>query len=153
MKTLTMIDVAQLFARLAVGFGFLSAVADRFGLWGPPGAHNVAWGSFSQFTAYAALVNSFLPATWAPFIAVVSTLLETGFGICLVIGIRTFWTAVGSGALLGIFALAMTISFGIKRPLDLSVFAASAAAFMLATAPRYRWSLDEILKRNHAGCV
>jgi hypothetical protein len=24
--------------------GFLSAVADRFGLWGPPGAPNVAWG-------------------------------------------------------------------------------------------------------------
>ena len=142
-----MIDVAQLFARLAVGLGFLSAVADRFGLWGPHGAHNVAWGSFSYFTAYTASVNSFLPAAWAPFFAVASTVFEAGFGISLVLGFKTRWMAIGSGALLAIFAIAMSISFGIKRPLDFSVFAASAAAFMLATAPRYRWSLDEMFSR------
>ena len=32
------------YARLALGGTFLAAVADRFGLWGPPGTHNVAWG-------------------------------------------------------------------------------------------------------------
>jgi uncharacterized membrane protein YphA (DoxX/SURF4 family) len=144
---IAMIDGAQLFARLALGVGFLSAVADRFGLWGPHGAHNVAWGSFAQFTAYTASVNCFLPAAWAPFLAVASTVFETGFGIGLVLGLRTRWSAIGSGALLAVFALAMTVSFGIKRPLDLSVFAASAAAFMLATTPRYRWSVGEALGR------
>jgi putative oxidoreductase len=137
-------DMAQLFARLAVGFGFLSAVADRFGLWGAPGSRDVAWGSFPQFIAYTASVNSFLPASWAPSLAVGSTLFELAFGICLVLGIRTRWMAIGSGALLAIFALAMTVSFGVKKPLDFSVFAASSAAFMLATALRYRWSLDEV---------
>jgi len=139
------IDVAQLFARLAVGVGLLSAVADRFGLWGPHGTPNVAWGSFSQFVAYTAAVNSFLPAAWVPALAVVSTVFETAFGIGLVLGIRTKWMALGTGALLAMFALAMTASFGIKQPLDASVFAASAAAFMLAFLPRYRWSFDEAI--------
>ena len=30
--------IVSLFARLALGASFLSAVADRFGLWGPYGA-------------------------------------------------------------------------------------------------------------------
>ena len=139
----TLSDAAQLFARLAVGVGFLSAVADRFGLWGSHGAYNVAWGSFSHFIAYVAAVNSFLPAVWAPTLAVLSTVFETGLGIGLILGIRTRWMALGSGALLASFAFAMTVSFGVKRPLDASVFAASAAAFMLAVAPRYRWSFDD----------
>jgi hypothetical protein len=37
-------DLIQAFARLAVGIGFLSAVGDRFGFWGPHGAANVGLG-------------------------------------------------------------------------------------------------------------
>jgi uncharacterized membrane protein YphA (DoxX/SURF4 family) len=146
----TTTDVAQLYARMAVGLGFLSAVADRFGLWGPHGSHNVAWGSFSQFTAYTASVNSVLPASWAPSLALLSTVFETAIGIGLVLGIRTRWMAIGAGTLLAIFAFAMSVSFGIKRPLDLSVFAAGAAGFMLSTAPRYRWSFDGAFANSHS---
>jgi len=32
----------------------LSAVADRFGLWGPPRAANVSWGDWPHFVAYTA---------------------------------------------------------------------------------------------------
>ena len=35
-------EIVSLFARLALGVSFLSAVADRFGLLGPHGAKNVA---------------------------------------------------------------------------------------------------------------
>ena len=35
------IEIVCLFARFALGASFLSAVADRFGLWGPYGAKNV----------------------------------------------------------------------------------------------------------------
>jgi hypothetical protein len=35
-------EIARLFARFALGASFLSAVADRFGLWGPYGARNVS---------------------------------------------------------------------------------------------------------------
>jgi hypothetical protein len=37
-------EIVRLFARFALGASFLSAVADRFGLWGPHGAKNVSWG-------------------------------------------------------------------------------------------------------------
>jgi hypothetical protein len=33
-------EIVRLFARFALGASFLSAVADRFGLWGPYGAKN-----------------------------------------------------------------------------------------------------------------
>jgi putative oxidoreductase len=44
-----------------------------------------------------------------------------------------------------LFAFAMTYSFGIKEPLDYSVFAFSAGAFLLATIPYYKWSIDQLL--------
>jgi hypothetical protein len=37
-------SVAQLILRWALAVTILSAVADRFGLWGPSGTTNVAWG-------------------------------------------------------------------------------------------------------------
>ena len=40
--------------RVALAFSFLSAVADRFGLWGPFGVAGVGWGDFERFTAYTA---------------------------------------------------------------------------------------------------
>src|SRR5438270_13881861 len=36
-------EIVRLFARFALGASFLSAVADRFGLWGAYGAKNVSW--------------------------------------------------------------------------------------------------------------
>ena len=39
----------MLYVRLALGITFLAAVTDRFGLWGPPGTRNVAWGNFDNF--------------------------------------------------------------------------------------------------------
>ena len=47
--------------RVALAFSFLSAVADRFGLWGPFGVAGVAWGDFERFTAYTARLLWFLP--------------------------------------------------------------------------------------------
>jgi hypothetical protein len=40
--------------------------------------------------------------------------------------------ALASAILLGLFALAMTASLGVKPPLDYSVFSASAAALLLS---------------------
>jgi hypothetical protein len=48
---------ASVFLRLALGATFLSGVADRFGLWGPAGTVNLAWGDFQRFTAYTAQLN------------------------------------------------------------------------------------------------
>jgi putative oxidoreductase len=45
--------------------------------------------------------------------------------------------------------LAMTYSFGIKQPLDYAVFVDCTSALLLATMPRYRWSIDELIVINH----
>jgi hypothetical protein len=49
-------------ARAALAAGFLSAVADRFGLWGARGTGDVGWGDASVFgAASAALLLALVP--------------------------------------------------------------------------------------------
>jgi putative oxidoreductase len=122
------------YARIALGTAFLSAVADRFGLWGKYGG----WRNFANFEKYTAQVNSFMPAPMIPFLAWAATVAELLFGIALILGIWTRWVARGAAALLFLFGAAMTISFGIKSPLDYSVFSASAGAFLLSLYPTER---------------
>lgn len=129
---------ARWFLRLALAASFLSAVADRTGLWGAPGEEGVAWGDFPTFVEYTAQVNSFLPAELAPFLAWASTALEVLLGFALIVGFRIRLTAMASGLLLLLFALAMTVSFGVKAPLDYSVWTAAAGAFLLAVLPSGR---------------
>lgn len=140
--------VSSVFLRLALGISFLSAVADRFGLWGVYGKHNVAWGDYARFVAYTAKLNWLLPAAMIPALANISTAAETLFGLLLVLGWKTRITALFSGALLTTFALAMTVALGVKAPLDLSVFSAAGGALLLATSPNYPFSLDEFVLRN-----
>lgn len=119
---------ARLYGRLALGAAFLSGVAARFGLWGS----RSSWKNFADFVRYTASVNSFMPAWTIPFLAWAATAAELTLGLALVLGLRPRLASLGSAALLALFALAMTISFGIKEPLDYSVYSASAAALMLA---------------------
>ena len=137
-------DYASVFLRLALAASFLSAVSDRFGLWGPPGAPGVAWGTFAVFEAYTGRLNWFLPASVIPALAWLVTGLETTLALLLIAGIATRQAALMSGVLLLLFALAMTVATGVKGPLDYSVFSASAGAFLLATLPRYAWSIDDL---------
>ena len=118
-----------LYARIALGAAFLSGIADRFGLyWG----RNVGYGNFDGFMQYTAKVNSFMPQATIPFLAWVATAGELFFGIALILGIWPRWIALGSALLLALFGIAMAISFGIKSPMDYSVFSASGAAILLA---------------------
>lgn len=132
-------DIATLFLRFALASGFLSAVASRLSLWGKQSS---GWNNFFDYTAQ---VNSFAPKSFIPAIAVTSTLLETGLGILLIIGFKTAYAAFGAALLTLLFAFAMAYSYGIKEPLDYSVFAFSAGAFLLATMPYYKWSIDQLL--------
>jgi len=118
-----------LYARIALGAAFLSGIADRFGLyWG----RNVGYGNFDGFMQYTAKVNSFMPPATIPFLAWAATAGELFFGIALILGIWPRWIALGSALLLALFGIAMAISFGIKSPMDYSVFSASGAAILLA---------------------
>lgn len=140
--------VASFYLRLALGAAFLSAVADRFGIWGPPGTRLVGWGNFHNFLIYAAKINPWFPARWIPAIGGIATACEILFGFALILGFKTRLAAALSGLLLLAFALGMAFGLGPKAPLDYSVFSASAGAFLLATLGRYPWSLDAARSRR-----
>src|SRR5262249_939391 len=134
-----------LYVRLALGITFLASVTDRFGLWGPPGPSNVAWGNFDNFLAYTAQLNPSLPTAWIPTLGWIVTLAEVACGLALIVGFQTRRVAVVSGLLLLAFALGMTMGLGIKAPLNFSVFAASAGASLLATTARNAARIDILL--------
>lgn len=119
--------LALLAVRFALAAGFLSAVADRFGLWGPPGSARVAWGAWAPFVAYTGKLNFFVPAALIPWLAVLATAAEAALALALIAGIFLRSTALASAALLLCFALTMSLSGGIKGPLNYSVFTAAAA--------------------------
>lgn len=124
--------ISHIFLRLALAASFLSAVADRLGLWGPPGSAGVVWGDFASFTKYTALLNWFVPEGLVPALAWTATVLEVILGVFLILGFQLKKTALASAVLLILFFLTMTISIGIKAPLDYSVLTAAAAALLLA---------------------
>src|SRR5215510_1358099 len=131
-----------LYVRLTLGLTFLAAVTDRFGLWGPPGTSNVAWGNFDNFLAYTAQLNPYLPRAWIPTLGWIVTLAEVACGLALIVGFQTRRVAVVSGLLLLAFALGMIRGAGIKAPLNFSVFSASAGALLLATSTHNPVSID-----------
>ena len=117
-----------LYARIALGSAFLSAVASRFGLWD----RTLDMQHFAKFIQYAAQVNSFMPVATVPFIAWAATVAETSLGILLILGLWPRWVSLAAAALLAMFGTAMAISFGLESPMDYSVFSASGAALLLA---------------------
>ena len=120
--------LAMVYARVALGTAFLSAVAGRFGIWD----RSVDWAHFERFINRTAQVNAFMPALTIPFLAWAATVAEITCGVALIVGFQLRWTALASAILLFLFATAMTISLGVKPPLDYSVFSASAGALLLA---------------------
>ena len=116
------------FTRVALGAAFLSGIMSRFGLWG----EGVGYGTFAAFVQYTGEVNAFMPAATISFLAWAATVVELVLGVMLVLGIQTRLAALGSAVLLGLFGIAMAISFGLKSPLDYSVFSAAGAALLLA---------------------
>ena len=136
---------ASLFLRIALGTAFLSAVADRLGLWGPPGTPGVAWGNMEQFMVYTGTLNPYLTGPLIPAVGWFVTAAEIAFSVGLFIGWRTRDVAFGSGCLLLAFDIAMTFTTGVKGPFDYSVFTASAGAFLLAVYPSGWLSVDAAL--------
>lgn len=125
--------LAALFLRVALAAGFLSAVADRFGLWGPAGTPGVAWGNFDSFLDYTGTLLWYLPAGLIPAAGWAATVLEVALAAGLVVGVRLRAVAVASGILLTVFAVTMTIALGPEPPMSYSVWTAAAGAFLLAS--------------------
>jgi uncharacterized membrane protein YphA (DoxX/SURF4 family) len=144
-------SIATVLARFALAAGFLSAIADRFGWWGPPHTSVVGWGNFAEYTAYMHTLAPYVPdglllnvAAWA------STTVETVLGLTLLVGLLVRWSACAAAVLLVIFALSMALFLGAEAPLSASVPAAAAAALLLALSPvdTFALSLDRIFASN-----
>jgi putative oxidoreductase len=117
--------------RVALAVTLLSAVADRFGLWGPPGSARASWGDWAHFVSYCGVVNSFAPKAVIPALAWIATGFEIVFGVGLLIGYKLEYVAYGAAVLFALFAFAMTWSVGVKEPLNYSVFADAGGALLL----------------------
>ncbi|MBO0322887.1 DoxX family protein [Muricauda sp. CAU 1633] len=137
--------ILKLFLRLALSFGFLSAVADRFGMWGEEIS---VWGNWENFLGYTQLINPWFPDSLIPSIGTLATAAEIIFAIFLLIGFKTELFAKLSGILLLLFALSMTFSTGIKGAFDYSVFSAAAAAFALSLMKEKYLELDTLIFKS-----
>jgi putative oxidoreductase len=140
----------QLFVRVAVATAFLSAVADRLGYWGGPGSPNASWGNWENFLVYSNQLNFFVSEQLGELLAITATVLEVVFALLLLIGYKTQATAILSGILLTLFAMAMTVAFGIKSTFTYSVWIGASACFLLATINMYNYSLDNYKQKNKA---
>ena len=131
MKRSNLLRFAIVYLRWSLGLTFLSACADRFGLWGPHGSKYAVWGDWAHFVAYSGTLNWYLPTAFQSLVARIATIAEVSFGVALIIGLYLRQVAYGSAVLLALFALAMTFSVGIKSPLNSSVFVDAGAAWLL----------------------
>jgi uncharacterized membrane protein YphA (DoxX/SURF4 family) len=150
MSTITIKDskfagYAALLLIIGIGVGFLSAVADRFGLWGPFGQPNVEWGDFSRFLEYTHTLNWYLPAGMIPLLGGIATGAEILFGLLILVGWHTRVAALLSGLLLLTFGVAMTLALGIKAPLNFAVLTGVGGALLLANCEGFPFSVDELL--------
>lgn len=134
----------KLFLRLAIAGGFLSAVADRFGIW----TYHIAWGNWKSFVEYTQAIIPWFSGPIIQAAAIVATALEVILALCLILGFKTELAAKLSGILLLIFALSMTFSSGVKTAFDASVFAASAASFALSLIKERFLELDSLLYKK-----
>jgi uncharacterized membrane protein YphA (DoxX/SURF4 family) len=143
------LDLSAFALRLFLAASFLSAVADRFGIWGKPGEPNVSSGDFAHFVVLTERLTSILPVALGPSMAWMATIAEIVLGLALLVGWRTRVAAFLSGSLLLLFGLAMAFALGIKAPLNVSVFSAASGAFLLSGLDRYKLSLDD--RKSGAG--
>jgi putative oxidoreductase len=132
--------------RVAIGGEFILSVADRFGFLGPPGSA-VSWGDFGHFVAYTHQVNSFLPASFAPVLAVLATICETTFGMGLVLGIGIQYVARAAAVLLCLFGSAMIASGLVESQFYYAVFVLAAGALAIANVDATLLSLDALQAR------
>jgi putative oxidoreductase len=129
--------IAKPFLRVSLSAAFLSSMADRFGLYGPPGK-GASWGDWPHFVQFVGVLNWFMPKAIIPALSVVETIIELVLAIALLLPFYKRIVALATSALLLSFAFTMWMALGISAPLGYSVFTASAAALLLSTVSDQR---------------
>ena len=120
--------------RALMAADFLLAVADRFGVLGPPGAPGVFLGDFAHFVDYTRSVASFLPGSLAPTLAVLATIAEVSLAMALLLGFRLRLAAYGAALLLSVYGTSMMISLPVAEQFHYNVFLLAAGMLTLSLA-------------------
>lgn len=141
MKNITILE-AGLILRIILAITMLSAVADRFGIWGAPGANGVAWGNWENFVIYTNTLNPYANKSTAEILGAIATFLEVLLSLLLLFGFKTRIAALGTAVLLFFFGFAMAVSVSVKAPLDYSVWTSAAAALLLANIGKSSYAVD-----------
>jgi uncharacterized membrane protein YphA (DoxX/SURF4 family) len=118
--------------RIVIGVNFVYSIADRFGVLGPYHTVGVSWGNWKNFVYYTHVLNWFLPAAAAPYLAAVATLLEGVLAACLILGILPRVTTLATAALLTVYIITMSATSGFVSQLDFAVLLLAIAAFFVA---------------------
>lgn len=121
-----LVSVVRMALRISLGTAFLSAVADRFGWWGPLGQGS--WGSMSAFADYTQQLLP--PVSGWPLTVIVwtVTVVETSLGVLLLTGKWPKYVGAAACLVLTVFGIAMAVGFGAESPFSYSVFSAASAA-------------------------
>lgn len=141
MKNITILE-AGLILRIILAITMLSAVADRFGIWGAPGANGVAWGNWENFVVYTNTLNPYANKSTAEILGAIATFLEVLLSLLLLFGFKTRIAALGTAVLLFFFGFAMAVSVSVKAPFDYSVWTSAAAALLLANIGKSSFAVD-----------
>ena len=135
----------KIFFRFSVATSMLSAVADRFG-WYPQEIS--AWGTMEAFTQYSNQALYFLPENVMWVLAWIATIIEIIGGIGLLLGYKTKFMAGLSAFILAVFAVSMSIGFGVKSIMDYSVLNAVSAALAILLIKEKPFELDNLLAKK-----
>lgn len=141
MKNITILE-AGLILRIVLAITMLSAVADRFGIWGAPGSNGVAWGNWENFVTYTNTLNPYANKSTAEILGAIATFLEVLLSLLLLFGFKTRLAALGTTILLFAFGFAMAVSVSVKAPFDYSVWTSAAAALLLANIGKSSFAID-----------
>jgi putative oxidoreductase len=140
--------IPQLLLRCALGITFLIPVLDRLGILGPAGTGSIEWGNWENFINYTTTLMPYLDRSMTNVMGGIATVSELTIAVCLIIGFKTKYAAIGSCLLTFTFILFMTTSVGIQKPINYGVFTASAASLLLSYVPGYKWSIDKLVQKT-----
>lgn len=118
--------------RMLIGVDFIYSIADRFGVLGPYHTVGVSWGNWKNFVYYTHVLNGYLPAATAPYLAAAATLLESVLAVCLILGILPRAAPLTTAGLLAVYVITMSATSGFLSQFDFAVLLLSTAAFFVA---------------------
>jgi hypothetical protein len=130
------LQIGKIVLRLCVSFAFLSAIADRFGVYGRHGTSGVSWGDWTHFLQFVGYLIKIAPHAAIPAIGVIETIIEFALAVALLLGVYPRIVAWLSAALLALFAVTMSVALGIPTTLGYGVFTAAGAAILLGAVAK-----------------